>query len=205
MTPSFFRQYPLKRKWAVLLLSLLALYLPSTFKMLGIAEARGRKITPNKAGFEVQEKNLNILRCHDGDTCTGEDERNYTYTLRLVGIDAPEVSWAGKRGQEFGNESKNFLEAQVKGKIFKVKLLGVDRYHRFLGLIMDDAQKNMSHSINEWMLLQGYAYAYQGKGVEPEVLKWSLSAENLARKQQKGLWALKIKPINPSEFRKLTK
>lgn len=202
MILSQIEQHRIKRKW--LLLTAAAVVSP-WISEIGFSKERAAHVS-NLAPFAnaslPQELDLTISKCHDGDTCTGENAQKMHFTLRLLGIDSPEVSWAGKKGQMFGQESKVCTEALVKGKTFRVLLAERDRYNRFLALIIDRSLKNKSHSINERLIQEGCAFAYSGKNQKSEITDWSLPAQKEAETAKKGLWALKERPLDPKEFRK---
>src|SRR5688572_5877359 len=51
-----------------------------------------------------------VIKVHDGDTVTVLDQDNKKFTIRLEGIDAPELK------QEFGSASQQNLSRMVLGK-----------------------------------------------------------------------------------------
>lgn len=91
-----------------------------------------------------------IVHVSDGDTVLLEDSVGGKHRVRLNGIDAPEL------GQEFGNESKDFLENLVQDKKVTVEVIGIDQYTRILGVI-----KVGKRDINKAMLENGYAWQYK--------------------------------------------
>jgi micrococcal nuclease len=76
-----------------------------------------------------------VSRVPDGDTATA-DGHDIEIKVRLVGIDAPEVSH-GKRepGQPFSDKSKKYLASLVLNRMVDIKGYGSDRYGRVLGVV----------------------------------------------------------------------
>lgn len=91
-----------------------------------------------------------VTHVSDGDTMILKDSVGDTHKIRLNGIDAPEM------GQEFGNESKAFLERLVLNKSVTVEVVGVDQYRRILGVVAFG-----SKDVNKAMLENGMAWQYK--------------------------------------------
>ncbi len=150
-------------------------------------------------------KQLSILSCHDGDTCKAKTSDGLTMTLRLLGIDAPEIAKKNQRnlGQPYGVEASKAINEFVAGKTLKVEIRGHDVYRRYLALIWSSS----GSLINEQMILEGFAFAYRGKSEHDDVRAWSFRAEKDAQKKLKGFWKLPKhqQPQNPSDFRRRLK
>jgi endonuclease YncB( thermonuclease family) len=125
-----------------------------------------------------------ILRVIDGDTFIFQtDEGNLR--IRMFGIDAPEKS------QEFGLESKAFLEGYLhKTGILEKK--SIDKYGRTLGILFVNGV-----NINLESVKKGYSwhYAYYYKSEE------FAQAQNDARVKRLGLWS-DNNPVPPWKYRK---
>jgi micrococcal nuclease len=142
-----------------------------------------------------------ILRCHDGDTCTATRSRDSSKrTLRLLGIDAPECTYAGKQGQRWGEEAKQYLNKRVKDKKVHLDLYGYDVYGRHLAVLKDGSGRN----INEELVRKGYAFAYRGRSVYKLIAAEMMIAETEARSKKRGMWALpeSERPEMPTEYRR---
>ena len=171
------------------------------FSLLGLGlqsvEARRREVKK-----EVQQ--LAFVNCHDGDTCKAKNSAGLLYTLRFLGLDAPEVGKANRKlasarhGQVYGTEARDYLRSRVLGKTLKVEIQGSDVYHRSLAIVFDENGK----SINEEMIEKGFAFAYRGKGQKKEITVWAERAEALARKKRLGMWALAESPEDPAVYRR---
>jgi endonuclease YncB( thermonuclease family) len=113
-----------------------------------------------------QQGNLTllVLRVHDGDTC--EAAVLVPVTVRLNGIDAPELN------TEPGKASQKFLAELIGGRLLLAKLHGKEKYGRtladfWLGKAAADP-KVPSGWASEWMVKKGYARPYSGQGPRPQ-------------------------------------
>lgn len=127
-----------------------------------------------------------VVRVVDGDTLVvNSDSTNLN--IRLNGVDAPEIK------QEFGQESKKWLEAQCAGKDVMVIVRSMDKYAR----LVCDVFTIDSVFINQLMVEDGMAWVYDDYTDDPLLEK----AESRARAKSLGLWK-SPNPIPPWEFRK---
>ena len=87
----------------------------------------------------------------------------YSSRVRLAGIDTPESRTADKFEKELGLESKKYLADRIKAAknivIRTEKLDSSEKYGRILGWVYLDGESN---SINNQMILRGYAWGYMG-------------------------------------------
>lgn len=140
---------------------------------------------------------MKILKCHDGDTCTAEDFNHQKWTLRLAGIDAPEI---GQPPQHLALESQKQLEALVVTKTCDIEILGRDVYQRHLSLIRCDG--NLANQI---LVQEGLAYAYINLKFTNSSFSWASQGETMARQSKKGIFSLPRLPQSPHQFRRLKK
>jgi endonuclease YncB( thermonuclease family) len=61
-----------------------------------------------------------VERVIDGDTLTALTANSTKLRLRLLGIDAPEVSHGKKPGQPYGEEARDYLDHLIGGKTLRV-------------------------------------------------------------------------------------
>lgn len=136
-----------------------------------------------------------ISYCHDGDTCVLDQTNGKKTTLRLAGIDAPEVS---SGGQPFGKEAQEYLSGMIKGKQVSVREIETDPYDRTVAEIFlkDDL-------VNIKLVQQGLAEAYRYATNKVDKKAYA-EAETKAKKENKGIWSLKSYE-SPSDFRQRTK
>jgi micrococcal nuclease len=85
-----------------------------------------------------------VSRVLDGDTIVVV-QGSGKLIIRLVGIDAPEISHKKyEPGQPFGQQSTKYLAGLVLNKVVDVKSYGPDRYGRTLGeVFLDDKNINL--------------------------------------------------------------
>ena len=120
-------------------------------------------------------------------------------TIRLVGIDAPEVSHAKHEpGQPFSQQSTKQLAGLVLNKTVDIKSHGPDRYGRILGEVILDG-----HNINLEMVKSGLAEVYRGTPAKGQNLAPYWKAEEEARRAGKGMWVLGDKYVSPREWRRM--
>jgi micrococcal nuclease len=97
-----------------------------------------------------------IQYCHDGDTCQAKVASGLV-TLRLAGIDAPEVMGGpDNQGQPFGKDARDFLSAMVKGKTVQIRKIELDPYQRTVAEITLGTTL-----VNMQLVTNGYAEAYK--------------------------------------------
>ena len=138
-----------------------------------------------------------VSRITDGDTIQVIADGTKTI-IRLVGIDAPEVSHAKNQpGQPFGQQSTKHLAGLVLNKIVDIKSYGLDRYGRTLGEVFLDGK-----SINLEMVKAGLAEVYRGTPAKGQNMEPYRKAEEEAKAAKRGMWVLGAKYVSPKEWRK---
>lgn len=126
-----------------------------------------------------------VIRVSDGDTILLQSG-SHRIKVRMYGIDAPELK------QNYGEDSKNYLEKRILNKNVDVKVINEDKYGRKVGKVFyknKDINLEMIKTGNAWF------YEYHAKK-EKEYRKASKSAQE----QKLGLWKDK-NPQNPRNFR----
>jgi len=99
-----------------------------------------------------------VIRVYDGDTfkAVGHD---IEITVRLVGIDAPEISKKKREpGQPYSQKATKYIANLVLNTIVDVKGYGTDRYGRILGVVFVNGK-----NVNLEMIKAGLAEVYRGK------------------------------------------
>jgi micrococcal nuclease len=140
---------------------------------------------------------LKVSRVTDGDTITVTDGR-VEQTIRLVGIDAPEISHKKREpSQPYGQAATKYLAGLVLNKTVEIKEYGQDRYGRTLGVVFLGGK-----NVNLEMVKAGYAEVYRGTPAAAfdSALYWK--AEEDARAAKKGMWAQGDKYVSPREWRR---
>ena len=100
---------------------------------------------------------------------------NRTATVRLAGIDAPELK------QPYGQQSKQALSALAFGKAAQVESPGPDKYGRTLGTVFVGTV-----NVNAELVKRGAAWVYRAYPFPPELE----ALEAQAQAAKRGLWAL---------------
>ena len=138
-----------------------------------------------------------VSRVVDGDTIIVKKGAT-KLTIRLVGIDAPEVSHAKNQpGQPFSQQSTKHLAGLVLNKTVDIKSHAPDRYGRTLGEVFLDG-----NNINLEMVKSGLAEVYRGTPAKGQDMEPYWKAEEEVRKSGKGMWVLGDKYVSPREWRK---
>lgn len=88
-----------------------------------------------------------VVSVSEGDTITILDQYNIVHTIRLYGVDSPEI------GQAFGNSAKQYTSSQTTGKRANVTPYDTDTYGRTVG-VADVSGLNINRSLIE----AGYAW-----------------------------------------------
>lgn len=132
--------------------------------------------TANNVQLVIEGK---VVGVHDGDTVTVLDQNNKKFTIRLQGIDAPELK------QEFGAASQKNLSGMVLGKQVSIHWSKVDKYRRTVGTIM-----LAGRDINIEQVKAGVAWHYKKYEDEQSVADRRIyaAAEESARAAKLGLW-----------------
>lgn len=161
----------------------------------GLDKSSQTDASPSNEGSVVTGK---VKYCHDGDTCqvveiAGRDE---PLTVRLAGIDAPEVSGGEDgHGQPFGKEAREFLEDMVKGKAVKVKEVEPDPYGRTVAEIFVG-----SKLVNIQIVENGYAEYYKYADPRIDRTKYKEAMER-AQDAKLNIWTQGDDYQSPGDFR----
>jgi endonuclease YncB( thermonuclease family) len=126
----------------------------------------------------LEGKPLGVI---DGDTFTFIDKNQSKFTIRLQGIDAPEIS------QPYGREAKNELQRLLETTP-KITVCG-EKYDKYDRLVAHVSTSTLN--LNYIMISNGLAWFY--KEFENELSekdrKLYAAAEELARSYKLGLWS----------------
>lgn len=129
-----------------------------------------------------------VVHVSDGDTVTLKDEDGEKHKVRLNGIDAPEI------GQDYGDESRDFVKQLALNKSASVEVIGVDQYDRVLGILYIGGI-----NVNEELLSNGLAWQYRfDKNSYYKQLVMDAKIKNL------NIWS-SSDPLDPYVWRKQNK
>ena len=139
------------------------------------------KTIDRKSGF------YDVLKVIDGDTIV-VDIRGKKETLRLIGIDAPEIGGSSLNKKCFGKEAEEFAKKILSGASVGLENDETqderDKYVRLLRYVILKDGSNF----NKMMIREGLAKEYTYK-TPYKYQKEFKNAENEARKAKKGLWS----------------
>lgn len=142
----------------------------------------------NEAVDPEQNNDLEIgkvVKVSDGDTIRVEIE-NDEVSVRLIGIDTPEINHQSEPVQCYGPEAKEALENLILNKEVRLEkdVSDVDKYDRYLRYIWLD-----EILVNEYMTQQGYALA----SPYPPDIKYQQrinTGEQTAKNNSVGFWSV---------------
>jgi micrococcal nuclease len=153
--------------------------------LAGIFSYQGN--VPSKMIHEPLSEPYHIIRVVDGDTIIVQINSKKE-TVRLIGLDTPEIVDPRKPVECFGKESSEeakriLAEKSVQLKTDPSQALR-DTYHRLLAYVFLEDGTNF----NELMIKNGYGYEYT-YDVPYAYQKEFKQAEKYARENKRGLWS----------------
>jgi len=135
--------------------------------------------SPITLASSLAQELVTIVKVYDGDTVTLSDGTR----VRLIQIDAPEVS----EGECYAMESRRNLTNLLRGQSVTFQadagLDQVDRYGRRLGYLF-----TQTTNVNLRMIALGAATPYFYKGQKGSYAEKMLAAASKARETKRGLW-----------------
>jgi len=139
---------------------------------------------------------LRVTRVVDGDTVKVRGTAG-EITIRLVGIDAPEVSHKkAEPGQPYSQQATKHLAGLVLNMNVEIKEYGQDRHGRTLGVLFLAGK-----DINLEMIRVGYAEVYRGEPVRGHDMSLYWKAEEEAKRAKRAMWSQGEKYISPRQWR----
>jgi endonuclease YncB( thermonuclease family) len=104
-----------------------------------------------------------VIHAYDGDTITivsklpYDTSPLYRFSVRLAGIDCPEIKGKTDRERELAQEAKAALQKLILNKVVALKNLKTEKY----GRVLADVYLGDLH-VNQWLLDNKYAVPYSG-------------------------------------------
>ncbi len=145
-----------------------------------------------------------VTKVSDGDTIQVTTNNQTKITIRLSGIDCPEIAKINhktgkisKPGQPFSQEAHEYMVHLAMRKQVKIVAHGRDQYHRLLGIIFYN-----DRDVNLELVKTGLAEVYRGNGAIKAYRNELEKAEKEARDNLRGMWILGEKYESPAKFRK---
>jgi micrococcal nuclease len=159
---------------------------------------------PNETAQRFTEEKIKLPKGHqftvtkifDGDTIRVEGF-GLEFTIRLVGIDTPELGKKGQKSQPYGQLAKQELTRRIHNKEISLKQYGTGGYNRVLAEIFVDAA-----NVNLEMIRAGLAEVYRGKQPNGFDATDYLQAEKSAKHSLKGMWAQGTGYKSPRQWRR---
>ncbi len=120
-----------------------------------------------KFSFQDIETYAKIVEVYDGDTVKAVFKFNnimQKFTIRLFGIDTPEIRTRDKEEKKAGYEARQVVADTILDKIVYLKLGKFDKYGRILGTIytLDDEYNIDGDCLNNILIQKGYGEEYYG-------------------------------------------
>lgn len=115
-----------------------------------------------------------VIKVYDGDTITiaaklengGSKSDVYRFSVRLLGIDTPEMKSHYEAEKKLAKKAKEALSEQILGEMVTLENVSMEKYGRVLANVMYKGR-----NMNEWMVQQGHAFKYDG-GTKEIPLEW---------------------------------
>jgi len=108
-----------------------------------------------------------VVKCYDGDTITVatrlpyETSPLYRFSVRVLGIDCPEIRTKCKDEKQCAKMAKAHLKQLIMNQKVKLNVQGTDKYGRVLADV-EVFKDDQSINIAEEMIKNRYAVAYAG-------------------------------------------
>lgn len=140
-------------------------------KLINLIEKMGNCLYQDQEILDATWKNTNafippitsgkVIKVYDGDTITIASKINkikYRFSVRLLGIDSPEIKGKSTKEKELAIISRDKLSELIMDKMIRLENLSTEKY----GRILADVYIGTLH-VNKFMLDNGYAVPYDGK------------------------------------------
>lgn len=125
-----------------------------------------------------------VAKCFDGDTLKLTDRR----TVRLAGIDAPEMDHGKRKPQYYAREAMDQLTHLAQGK--EVRLVSVDPKGKdHYGRIVADVILPDGRSLSDTMVRNGAAFVYPHSELNSHFQERLRKLQHEAIAARRGMWA----------------
>lgn len=114
-----------------------------------------------------------VIKVYDGDTITLGTiwkGKKYKFSIRLNGIDTPELRTKNEIEKRAGYFVRDQLRNKIDGRVVRIEIIDYDKYGRILGEVYLGTEK-----ISEWLLKNRYCVKYGG-GTK-EIVDWKYLIE----------------------------
>ena len=119
----------------------------------------------NTSPFVPKVHSGRVIKVYDGDTITiaakiengGPKSDVYRFSVRLLGIDTPEMKSHFEAEKKLAKRAKEALSEQILGEMVTLENVSMEKYGRILANVMFKGR-----NMNDWMLKEGHALKYDG-------------------------------------------
>ena len=117
--------------------------------------------------FVIPISDGRVIKVYDGDSITVAaalpypQSALYRVSVRLNGIDAPELRTTNDSEKELAVMAKHALAELVMGKWVRLRETSMDKYGRLLAEVYVGRKHNEIH-VNQWMINKRFATGYDG-------------------------------------------
>jgi endonuclease YncB( thermonuclease family) len=116
--------------------------------------------------FTFPIKGGRVIKCYDADTITiasklpYKESPLYRLSVRLTGIDAPEIKGKSEEEKEIAKQARDFVSNLILNKYVRLENVESEKYGRILAnMYSDEARTNC---LNTELVSSGFAKAYFG-------------------------------------------
>lgn len=152
----------------------------------GLKQDKVVKLTPTSNQVFAVKEQAEVLRVIDGDTIE-VSLNNKKETVRLIGIDAPEIKDPRKSVECFGKEALDKAREILDGKTIILESDPTqgerDKYGRLLRYVFVD-----DLNFNKLMISEGFAHEYTYQSNPYKYQLEFIQAAKEARESNRGLW-----------------
>ena len=113
-----------------------------------------------------------VIKVYDGDTITiaaklpNTDGPIYRFSVRLDGIDTPEIRGKSETERELAKQARDALHELIYGKIIELRNVANEKYGRILAdVYIGDT------NVNQWLIAENFAVLYDG-GKKQRPVSW---------------------------------
>lgn len=130
-------------------------------------------------------------------------EKKETLSIRLAGVDAPELGHYGNKGQPLAKESQDYLASLLSGRKLCIVMHKIDLYGRPVATVTFRrwfllGERNVSVE----MVKAGYACVFPGKYADYGEMEAELRREEARAKRRRiGIWGLS-NYVSPMEYKR---
>jgi len=99
-----------------------------------------------------------VIKVYDGDTITiaaklpYRNSKLYRWSVRLSGIDTPEIKSKDEKLKNFATEARDDLRSKIMNKLIKIEKVSIEKYGRLLATVICNGENMNEYMLNKWAL-----------------------------------------------------